>query len=238
MSSRPWPEACATSHSSSMCSPTAATTSDRGCPRRSTARASPQPARSSATPAPESGPASTRRWRLSRRGGGIVVRQDEPTADDLELANAAGMIVSRAEAAHYHREAGTELSRCSAEVRSQLQEAATLKAIDYVRCLRLRHQLHERFMAALANADLLIMPTSKVVAPPRETADQYLLVLSENCVPWSFAGFPAISIHAGMADGLPVGVQLVAKPGHDASLIALAYAIERLLPEVPAWRPR
>jgi Asp-tRNA(Asn)/Glu-tRNA(Gln) amidotransferase A subunit family amidase len=41
--------------------------------------------------------------------------------------------------------------------------------------------------------------------------------------PWTFFGTPSIALPAGFApDGLPVGLQLVAKRGDDARLLAIA----------------
>jgi aspartyl-tRNA(Asn)/glutamyl-tRNA(Gln) amidotransferase subunit A len=169
--------------------------------------------------------------------GAAVVRLDAPTGEDYALANAAGMVISRAEAAQFHRDAGTDLERCTPEVRDQLGEAMDLDAIDYVRALRLRGQLRDGLAAAIAGVDVLAMPTCKVVAPPRHEADDYLLVLSENCIPWSLVDFPAISLPMGLAHGLPCGIQLVAGPGQDPLLMATAYAFERIAPVVPEWRP-
>ena len=171
------------------------------------------------------------------RAGGQVVRSHAPTSDDVALANTAGMIVSRAEAAQAHLEAGTLLELCTDEVGGQLSEAGNVLATDYLRCLRIRDELYERFVSLFDDADLLIMPTSKVVAPPRPDADRYLMALSENCIAWSLLGMPAISLFAGMSDGLPVGVQLVAAPGQDAFLLAAAHALEARLPPLPEWRP-
>ncbi len=169
--------------------------------------------------------------------GAKVHAASVPDADDFALANAAGMVVSRVEAAQHHTESGTNISACTPEVREQLEEALTVPAVDYVRCMRLRGMLHERLLSAFGDADVLAMPTSNVTAPLRTEADRYLLVLSENCIPWSFTGFPAISLFSGMADGLPTGVQLVARPGDDARLLSIAYAAERILPPLPQWRP-
>src|SRR5207248_1529420 len=44
------------------------------------------------------------------RGGGAVVHSQQPGPVELELANVAGMVMSRAEAAQFHLEAGTDLS--------------------------------------------------------------------------------------------------------------------------------
>lgn len=51
--------------------------------------------------------------------------------------------------------------------------------------------------------------------------------------PWNLAGFPAMTVPAGRdAEGLPIGLQLVAAPGGESLLIGLAAQYERLNP----WR--
>jgi aspartyl-tRNA(Asn)/glutamyl-tRNA(Gln) amidotransferase subunit A len=42
----------------------------------------------------------------------------------------------------------------------------------------------------------------------------------------SLAGIPALSVPAGMSDGLPVGVQLIGQRRSDATLLALARSME------------
>jgi aspartyl-tRNA(Asn)/glutamyl-tRNA(Gln) amidotransferase subunit A len=173
----------------------------------------------------------------AERAGARVVRADALSADDVALANYTGMVLSRVEAAHFHEGLGTDLERCSPEVAAQLRQAGAVMGVDYVRCLRVRDRLCERFRAAFSGIDLLMLPTSKVVAPRLEEASEYLMVLSENCVPWSLVSFPAISLFAGMSGGLPAGVQLVAPSGHDAFLLGAAHALERQLPPLPEWTP-
>lgn len=169
--------------------------------------------------------------------GALVEQHAGPSEYLLRLSNMTGMVVSRVEAAHAHREAGTDLSACTPEVRDQLTEASEVSGVDYVRCLRIREELYERFLALFENADLLAMPTSKIVAPLRTEAERFLLVLSENCIHWSLVGFPAISLFAGTSNGLPIGVQLVAPPGQDEFLLSAAHALERVLPPLPVWSP-
>lgn len=51
-------------------------------------------------------------------------------------------------------------------------------------------------------------------------------------VRWTLLGAPSLSIPAGLGpSGMPIGVQLVARPGEDAKLLAYAAAIEDLLRE-------
>jgi amidase len=48
----------------------------------------------------------------------------------------------------------------------------------------------------------------------------------------NFSGHPAASIPAGMAEGLPVGMQLIGRRYADADVLAASAAFERLRP----WR--
>ena len=62
----------------------------------------------------------------------------------------------------------------------------------------------------------------------------YLMLLSRNAIPWSLIGFPAITVPCGRgAGGLPVGLQLVAPPGGEDVLVALAAAVEARVGRIP-----
>jgi mandelamide amidase len=49
-------------------------------------------------------------------------------------------------------------------------------------------------------------------------------------------GVAALSLPAGLSNGLPVGLQLDALPGHDSELLALGVAVEKVLGRIPAPR--
>jgi aspartyl-tRNA(Asn)/glutamyl-tRNA(Gln) amidotransferase subunit A len=155
---------------------------------------------------------------------------EQPSADDLEMTNMAGLIVSRAEAATFHQPWLKEKSSLyTAETRDQLEEALNVPAVAYLMAQRHREEFRRRMLELFTRVDVLALPTSLVLAPPVADADRFLLVLSRNCIPWSFIGFPAISVPCGRsADGLPIGLQLVAAPFRDGSLIAVASAVEAL----------
>jgi Asp-tRNA(Asn)/Glu-tRNA(Gln) amidotransferase A subunit family amidase len=48
-------------------------------------------------------------------------------------------------------------------------------------------------------------------------------------VPWSLAGWPAVSIPAGTIGGLPVGLQCVGTAGADEQLLSWAAGIAAVL---------
>jgi aspartyl-tRNA(Asn)/glutamyl-tRNA(Gln) amidotransferase subunit A len=161
--------------------------------------------------------------------GGDLVEVVHPDLDDLADANMAGLLVSRCEAAGQHRSFGLDRSLYWAEVREQLAEAETISAMDYLDAQRMRGELRDRFLRQFESVDVLVMPTSPVVAPPADRFAEYLLLLSRNAIPWSFVGFPAISVPVGRSEGLPVGLQVVAPPHAEARVARVAAALEAAL---------
>ena len=155
-----------------------------------------------------------------------------PTAADLDDANAIGLLISRTEAATSHRRLGTDLDRCWVEIADQLRAASAIPAVDYLDAQRARATLAGRFGSLFVDHDILVMPTTPVVAPPSDAFAEYLMVLARNAIPWSLVGFPAISIPCGRSPGgLPMGVQLVAAPGADALLVAAGRVVEAIVAE-------
>jgi len=164
---------------------------------------------------------------------GEVRPVDRPDAADFEAANAAGLLVSRCEAAAYHGRLGLDRSGYWPETRDQLDAADQVAATAYLDAQRLRKILAQQMLRVLDDVDVLAMPTSLVPAPKLEQADDYLLILSRNAIMWSLTGFPAVSIPCGTtSDGLPIGLQLVAPPREEASLVALGTAFESALAPV------
>jgi aspartyl-tRNA(Asn)/glutamyl-tRNA(Gln) amidotransferase subunit A len=134
-------------------------------------------------------------------------------------------------AAAVHRELAHDRASYWDEVREQLEHAETISAVEYLDAQRARGALRDRLTRCFDDHDLLAMPTVPVVAPLVEDFAAYLMVLARNAIPWSLVGFPAISVPAGTVDGLPVGLQLVAPPGHEADLVRVARAFESAVAE-------
>ncbi len=166
--------------------------------------------------------------------GAEVVETSRPNGLDLDRAGAAGLLVSRAEAAANHRALGIERGLLWDETADQLDEADLLSAADYLDAQRMRAALAEGLEGALEGLWALAMPTAPCVAPLVEDAESYITILSRTAIPWSLVGLPAISVPCGVsADGLPIGLQLVAGRGRDHLLVALASAVERLHSPTP-----
>jgi aspartyl-tRNA(Asn)/glutamyl-tRNA(Gln) amidotransferase subunit A len=159
--------------------------------------------------------------------GCAVSTAARPTAADLESANAAGLLISRCEAAAFHRRLGLDRSLYWDEVADQLDAAGELSAVEYLDAQCLRADLAEGLLAVFADHDVLAMPTVPTVAPRLADFARHLMLLSRNAIPWSLTGFPALSVPCGWADGLPVGMQLVAAPWREDLIVAAGCAVER-----------
>ncbi|MBI2705898.1 MAG: amidase [Actinobacteria bacterium] len=162
--------------------------------------------------------------------GCSVIESDRPSIDDFDLASAAGLVVSRCEAATMHRGLGLDRSLYWEEVAEQLVEAEGLRAVDYLHAQRLRAQLGAELSEVFESVDALVMPTAGVVAQPVTDFADYLMVLARNAIPFSFLGFPALSVPCGAVGGLPVGLQFVAAPAGEPLLAAVGTAFEAARP--------
>jgi aspartyl-tRNA(Asn)/glutamyl-tRNA(Gln) amidotransferase subunit A len=163
---------------------------------------------------------------LLERAGCALGEADHPDSTDFDVANAAGLLVSRCEATTQHRSFGLDRSLYWEEVADQLEQAESIAAIDYLQAQRLRQDLSERLLAEFRRHDVLVMPTVPVVAPPVENFAAYLMRLARTAIPFSFVGFPAMTVPCGTVEGLPVGMQLVAPPGREDLLLAVGQLVE------------
>ncbi len=108
----------------------------------------------------------------------------------------------------------------SPAVRERLELGAVTPAVAYIQAQQARRRIVDDFLIAMAGVDLLVTPSAPTAATPLEGdlvtgegADPELLAAVINFSgPFDLTGFPAMSIPCGFANGLPVGMQLVAKP--------------------------
>ena len=100
----------------------------------------------------------------------------------------------------------------------------------YLKAQKVRTLIRQEFDAAFAKYDALVTPVSPTPAfrIGEKVDDPYAMYLSDIfTLPINIAGIPGISVPAGFSEGLPVGLQVLAKPFDEASLFRVAYAYER-----------
>jgi aspartyl-tRNA(Asn)/glutamyl-tRNA(Gln) amidotransferase subunit A len=102
----------------------------------------------------------------------------------------------------------------------------------YGKAQKVRTRIVEDFRAAFEQVDFVVTPTSPTVAFKlgARTADPLAMYLSDYfTVPMSLAGLPAVSIPAGLSDGLPVGFQIAGPAFSEGRILDAAHALERAI---------
>ncbi len=102
----------------------------------------------------------------------------------------------------------------------------------YGQAQKVRTLVVEDFERAFDQVDLLISPTSPTTAfrLGEKTGDPLTMYKSDICtIPVNLAGLPGISIPAGLADGLPVGLQLIGPAFSENMLLQAAHSAEAVI---------
>jgi amidase len=146
---------------------------------------------------------------------------------------------------HYGRLWTEDGARFSATVKLVLLAGKygldTTHGRHYAMARNLAPKLAAAYDAALADVDVLVMPTLPMRAtalPPDDAGltdvlGRALEMLANTC-PFDVTGHPACSVPAGLADGLPVGMMIVGRQFEDATVLRAAHAFEQAVGGFPA----
>lgn len=100
----------------------------------------------------------------------------------------------------------------------------------YLKAMKVRRKMIDDYTQAFKKADVLISPTapSGAFKIGEKTSDPLSMYLSDiYTLSANLVGVPAVSVPSGLtADGLPVGLQFMARPFEEALLLKTAYAFE------------
>jgi Asp-tRNA(Asn)/Glu-tRNA(Gln) amidotransferase A subunit family amidase len=119
-------------------------------------------------------------------------------------------------------------------IRKLVEQGRALSALDYFSAFEKASGVAYEVVVKplLSHFDFLLTPTLGLVPMPIDAVPPFLSEpygrYIQFVLPVSFARTPAVSVPAGMHDGLPVGVQLVARSGQEWQLLALAEQLEAM----------
>jgi aspartyl-tRNA(Asn)/glutamyl-tRNA(Gln) amidotransferase subunit A len=158
-----------------------------------------------------------------------------PLLDEVARVNSRGG-VQPAEAYALHRDRlERRADAIDPNVRARLERSSGITAADFIWMVNERAALIRAMDARLADIDVLVMPTSPIVAPTMDEVavqDEFFrknAMLLRNTSIWNFFNCCAISLPLPREGGLPVGLMLVMRNGQDHRLFRIAAAVERLL---------
>lgn len=170
--------------------------------------------------------------RLAGAGTEVVevpsVFDRDPTAPWIQIWTA-----SRARA-QGHLKGGPEWDLIDADLRAQIEYGLGLTAVQYAEALDACHLINLSIESAMADASVLICPTLAGHAP---VLGHQGTIDGEETPGWvGFTPFlnmsrnPAATVPVGLTgDGLPIGLQIIGHQRDDATVLAVAAAIEDLV---------
>jgi aspartyl-tRNA(Asn)/glutamyl-tRNA(Gln) amidotransferase subunit A len=152
---------------------------------------------------------------------------------ELEHQGTCRNVITFAEAASYHetwlRERPADYGAATREL---LQLGLLVSATEYLAAQRARRRVLGAVCDTFRNVDMLVSPTVPVPAPnigeeQLSNGEKLRPGLLRLVSPYNTVGYPAISLPCGFTRaGLPVGLQLAARPFEEALLLQAAHAYE------------
>ena len=151
-----------------------------------------------------------------------------PRVDELRETQT---VIIGTEAGAYHKERiAAHRDGYGADVAKRIDLGLTRTGPAYALARRTRDELRRAYAEALARWDAIVLPTTPITAPAREGQDAVAAAatLTAYTSAFNLTGLPAISLPCGFdRSGLPIGLQLVARPWSEARLLRVARTYER-----------
>jgi aspartyl-tRNA(Asn)/glutamyl-tRNA(Gln) amidotransferase subunit A len=160
--------------------------------------------------------------------GATVVETEVPLAAQAKDANTITMV---GEAYAYHRnDLVTRWSDYGCHTRVTLARGAMVTAADFAQAQRVRAAFRRGLTRVFADVDVLVTPTMLTPAPKAaEMRMESTIDLPSFTGVWNLSGLPACATPVGFsASGLPLSMQIVAKPFAEATALQVADAYQRI----------
>jgi len=177
-------------------------------------------------------------WRealaVLKSAGAILVPVTTP---DLALAHEEAWMVLYAELASCQESRLAMQERFDTGTRDRIARGLQVAATDYLRALRRRPLLQQALLKTMADTDVLITPGVGAeaarlsdLAVQVDGADFPMYEITpRNTMIFDYTGFPALMLPAGLGpSGVPVAVQIAARPFADATCLSVGAAFQSL----------
>ncbi len=167
------------------------------------------------------------------RNQGAAIR--EVTLPSLQDFQAAGSLILMTEAYALHEKwLKTRWNEYGELFRDRVAFGGLISGADYVEAVRRRRELQQAVAAAMTDVDILLTAGAPTEAPKIEGMPKWSSLEKPGfTIPFNLTGQPAMTICSGFGEGgLPVGIQMAARPFEDALLLRVCQAYEKATP----WR--
>jgi aspartyl-tRNA(Asn)/glutamyl-tRNA(Gln) amidotransferase subunit A len=154
---------------------------------------------------------------------------------DVEALNAVGRITQLSEVSALLARYVDRCSEIGRDVLVLVEQGRLIPAIDYLNAQRVRTVLARDFSKIWKHLDCLMTPATAITAPGigettvafGSVTEDVRIAATRLARPFNVLGWPALALPCGFSDaGLPIGLQLVAPPQQEDSLLQVGAALE------------
>jgi Asp-tRNA(Asn)/Glu-tRNA(Gln) amidotransferase A subunit family amidase len=158
----------------------------------------------------------------------LVGLKPQPLPDGLDLA---GLVDSQKTVMAFEAAQSLSAESRSGALSPQLQmlldKGTDTPKADYDEALAAASSGLDAFQSLIGDADCVLAPATLDVAPLRSEETTGDPLLSR---PWHLLGLPALTVPGHLSpDGLPLGIQLIGRPGEERRLIKLGVLVEKAI---------
>ncbi|MBE9215720.1 AtzE family amidohydrolase [Plectonema cf. radiosum LEGE 06105] len=156
---------------------------------------------------------------------------------ETHRARAAAYIITASEGANLHLERlKSRPQDFDFATRDRFIAGALIPSSWYIQAQRFRSWYKHKVREIFENVDIIIAPTTPISAP--EIGQQTMFLDGEEILirphlglftqPLSFIGLPVLSVPIQRGNDLPLGVQLIAAPDKEMSILRVAAVLEKM----------
>lgn len=162
--------------------------------------------------------------------------QEEVLMPEAELARSAAFIMTAAEGGNHYLPALRQTpEQFEPNSRERLLAGAMMPGVWYVQAQRFRRHFQQQVLPLFDRFDVLIAPATPCSAIT--IGQQTLSIQGESLPakasmgmltqPISFLGLPVCTVPLATRSGLPIGLQLIARPFNEEAVLRAAWALEQ-----------
>lgn len=157
------------------------------------------------------------------------------TVPEAHRARAAAYVITVSEGSNLHfQNLQKRPQDFDPATRDRFLSGAFVPANWYLQAQRFRRWYRDRVREMFQNVDLILAPVTPCVAPligqEKMVIDGVEVLTRPNLglytQPLSFIGLPILSVPVQQANGLPIGVQIIAAPYNEAAILRAARVLE------------
>ena len=156
---------------------------------------------------------------------------EKVNVDWMHDAGVANSIMTRSDGAAVHRDRLKEHPELFGDdIRRRLEQGAETTSTEYSLARRTQAEMRKRSELFFESYNFLITPTTPIAAPTIAGHDavEQAARLTRFTAPFNLTGLPALSIPCGFtSEGLPIGMQIIARAWGDAKALNAGYAYEQ-----------